>query len=81
MGGNGVSRTGYPNRLTEREHEILLLIAGGWNNARIAGKLSLSLRTIKFHTGNIYSKLGVTSRSEAIVWVWAHGEAQNPPEN
>ncbi len=67
-------------QFTEREHQILLLIARGWNNNQIAGKLNLSVRTIKFHTGNIYSKLGVKSRSEAIVWAWEHAEVQSSTE-
>lgn len=68
-------------QLTEREHEVLLLIARGSSNIQIANKLNLSLRTIKYHTGNIYSKLGVRSRSEAIVWAWEHAEVQKSPEN
>jgi DNA-binding NarL/FixJ family response regulator len=68
------------NQLTEREHQVLLLIALGWNNIRIADNLNLSVRTIKFHTGNVYSKLGVKSRSEAIVWAWEHAEVQHPTD-
>ncbi|HVP21479.1 MAG TPA: LuxR C-terminal-related transcriptional regulator [Anaerolineaceae bacterium] len=52
--------------LSEREEEVLALLAEGLSNQEIATKLYLSLRTIKFHTGNIYNKLGVKSRSEAV---------------
>jgi len=52
--------------LSERECEVLSLIAEGLSNRQIAGRLYLSVRTVKFHTGNIYSKLGVTRRTEAI---------------
>lgn len=62
-----MNKANYRNQLTDRELEVLLLIARGWNNRQIGAKLNLSLRTIKFHTGNIYTKLGGTSRSEAIV--------------
>jgi LuxR family transcriptional regulator, maltose regulon positive regulatory protein len=53
-------------RLSERECEVLHLLAEGLSNQQIAGRLYLSIRTVKFHTGNIYSKLGVTRRTEAI---------------
>lgn len=52
--------------LSKREEEVLALLAEGLSNQGIATKLYLSLRTIKFHTGNIYNKLGVKSRSEAV---------------
>lgn len=54
--------------LTEREEEVLKLVADGWTNNRIAAELSLSERTVRFHLTNIYDKLGVTSRAEAISW-------------
>ncbi len=52
--------------LSQREFEVLTMLAEGRSNQDIAAKLYLSLRTIKFHTSNIYSKLGVKSRSEAV---------------
>ena len=52
--------------LSQRELEVLHLIAAGLSNQEIAAHLYLSVRTIKFHTGNIYSKLGVKSRTEAV---------------
>ncbi len=52
--------------LSEREIEVLKLVAEGLSNQEIAARLYLSLRTIKFHTGNIYGKLGVKSRTEAV---------------
>lgn len=64
-------------KLTKRETEILSLLAKGWSNQQIANRLCLTTRTVKFHTGNIYSKLGLKSRSQAIVWVWHHGETQS----
>lgn len=53
--------------LTEREREILDLIAQGNNNNEIARKLSLSLKTIANHVSNIFSKLQVADRAQAIV--------------
>lgn len=58
--------------LTDREIEILQLLAEGWCNKQIADNLHITIRTVKFHTSNIYTKLGVSSRSEAIAWVWKH---------
>ena len=54
------------NPLTPRELEILRLIGQGYSNPEIAEELVVSLNTIKKHTSNIYSKLGVRSRTQAI---------------
>ena len=54
--------------LTDREEEVLKLVSEGWTNNRIATELALSERTVRFHLTNIYDKLGVTSRAEAISW-------------
>jgi len=53
--------------LTDRESEVLRLVALGMSNKEIADKLSLSQRTIKAHLTNTFNKLNVASRSEAIV--------------
>ncbi len=53
--------------LTTREREMLRLVAAGMSNKEIADKLCLSLRTVKAHLSNIFSKMGVASRSEALV--------------
>jgi LuxR family maltose regulon positive regulatory protein len=52
--------------LTERELEVLKLIAEGLTNLEIATSLFLSLHTVKVHTRNIYGKLGVHSRTQAV---------------
>jgi DNA-binding NarL/FixJ family response regulator len=62
--------------LTEREHEVLALMAQGKENAAIAEELVVTERTVKFHVGNIYSKLGVTSRAAAIVEALRRGWAK-----
>lgn len=54
-----------PN-LTEREHEVLLLVVEGLNNTQIAEKLVVSPSTIKSHVSSILAKLGVKSRTEAV---------------
>jgi DNA-binding NarL/FixJ family response regulator len=52
--------------LSERELEVLRLVAEGMSDAEIAQKLFLSIGTIKVHTRNIYDKLGVGSRTQAV---------------
>jgi len=53
-------------RLTARELEILHLVALGGSNREVAATLWLSDQTVKFHLANVYRKLGVTSRAEAV---------------
>jgi len=59
--------------LSEREIEILHLIADGQSNQKIGAKLFLSLNTVKAHTRNIYGKLGVNSRTQAAARARALG--------
>jgi NarL family two-component system response regulator LiaR len=54
------------NELTERERDVLKGMVEGLNNNEIAGKLVISLGTVKFHISNIFQKLGVDSRVEAV---------------
>jgi pimeloyl-ACP methyl ester carboxylesterase/DNA-binding CsgD family transcriptional regulator len=61
--------------LTERETEILALLAAGKSNAAIAQALTISTRTVERHIGNIYVKIGVHSRSEATAYAFRHGIA------
>jgi DNA-binding NarL/FixJ family response regulator len=54
--------------LTERESQIMRLIAQGWDNARIAEELCLSEQTIRNYVSRLYGKIGVQTRAEAVVW-------------
>ena len=58
--------------LTDREKEILVLMAEGLPNNEIANRLIVSQSTVKFHVSNILSKLGVTSRTEAVALALKH---------
>jgi DNA-binding NarL/FixJ family response regulator len=53
--------------LTDREREVLQLIAQGESNTAIAGRLTLSLKTVQNHVSNIFSKLQVADRAQAII--------------
>ena len=53
--------------LTDREVEVLRLAARGHGNKEIAAELDLSVRTIQAHLGNIFNKLKVGSRTEAVI--------------
>jgi DNA-binding NarL/FixJ family response regulator len=59
--------------LTDREHDVLRLMARGATNAEIAGELFVAEATVKTHVGSIFMKLGVRDRPAAIVFAYDHG--------
>jgi DNA-binding NarL/FixJ family response regulator len=59
--------------LTEREHDVLRLMARGATNAEIADTLSVAEATVKTHVGSIFMKLDVRDRAAAIVFAYDHG--------
>jgi DNA-binding NarL/FixJ family response regulator len=59
-------------QLTEREREVLVLIAKGLRNKEIADTLFISERTVKFHANALYQKLNVASRTEAVSFALQH---------
>jgi signal transduction histidine kinase/DNA-binding CsgD family transcriptional regulator len=65
-----------PAQLTSREVEVLQLLAEGMSNKEIAQALVITPRTVNFHLDNIYSKLGVSSRTEAAIYALRHGLAR-----
>jgi DNA-binding CsgD family transcriptional regulator len=66
------TRVTPPAGLTEREVEVLRLIAQGWTDAQIAKQLVISPRTVNHHTTSLYSKLGVSSRAAATRYAIEH---------
>ena len=63
----GISNSGLVEPLTAREIEVLQLLESGLLNRQIADQLVISVGTVKRHTANIYGKLGVETRTQAIV--------------
>lgn len=64
-------------RLTDREEEVLALLAEGLTNAGIAGRLVISVATVKFHVGSILAKLEVATRTEAVALAWQQNLVQD----
>ena len=67
-------------QLTAREVEILQLLAEGLDNTAIAESLTITKRTVQNHIHNIYSKLGVSSRTEAVLHALRQGWARLPSD-
>ncbi|WP_031086163.1 response regulator [Streptomyces sp. NRRL WC-3549] len=67
--------TGRGSTLTEREREVLGLIADGRSNREIARALVLSEKTVKTHVSNILMKLDLSDRTQAALWAVRHGAA------
>jgi DNA-binding NarL/FixJ family response regulator len=68
-----LSRSEHIADLTPRELEVLRLLAQGLDNAAIAQQLVVATRTVQNHVSNIYGKLGVASRAEAMLYAIRHG--------
>jgi DNA-binding NarL/FixJ family response regulator len=71
--GESVAASPLEGLLTEREREILELVAEGRPNAQIARTLWVTEQTVKFHLSNVYRKLGVANRTEASRLALRHG--------
>ena len=69
----GLDWPGRSEGLSDRESEILALITQGKNNAEVAGITFLSPNTIKSYVRTIYRKIGVSSRTQAVLWGVRHG--------
>jgi DNA-binding NarL/FixJ family response regulator len=70
-----------PIQLTSRELEVLQLLARGLSNKQIARAMAITPRTVNFHLDNIYSKLGVSSRTEAVIVAVRQGILELKGEN
>jgi DNA-binding NarL/FixJ family response regulator len=71
---NEFSSLDRPDPLTERETEILRLMAGGYSNKEIANSLGVAEGTVKNHVSNILSKMGVRDRTRAVLKAFELGQ-------
>ena len=62
--------------LTEREMEVLQLIAQGKSNQEVADELFIGIKTVKYHLTNLFGKLGVEDRTQAAIYAHRHGLAE-----
>lgn len=63
--------------VSEREQDVLKLMAQGYSNQQISEFLFISENTVRNHVANIYSKLGVNTWREAVAWAWQEGLMKN----
>lgn len=66
LDGAALERTLAQYRITQREYEVLQLIARGLSNQEIAAQIFVSLNTVKTHTSNLFSKLDAQRRTQAV---------------
>ncbi len=69
-------RSPRPGGLSRRESEVLTLVASGRTNRAIAAELVISEKTVARHVSNIFTKLGLSSRSQATAYAYRHGLAR-----
>ena len=77
--GNRTQAVNPYTELSEREQEVLRLIAEGMSNAEMAEKLVLSEKTVKSHVSNILNKLHLADRTQAAVFAWREGMVRKAP--
>ena len=65
---SGAASPAATAKLSEREEEVLRLVAAGLPNKQIARKLGIAERTVKAHLTNVFQRIGVTDRTQAALW-------------
>lgn len=78
VAGEPVRRRTWPAGLTEREVDVLRLVARGEPNAAIAAALRISEKTVRNHVEHIYTKIDVNNRTGASLFATRHGIADDP---
>jgi DNA-binding CsgD family transcriptional regulator len=71
-----LGREGADAPLSQRESQVIALLAAGRENAEMAAALGVSVHTIERHVANIFLKLGVRNRAEATAWAHRHGRVR-----
>ena len=79
LGGDGAAGEPAIDDLSPRELEVLACVAGGLTNDEIAGRLSLSVRTVERHLSNIYAKLGVAGKAGRAAAAARYSRRGEPP--
>ena len=69
-----------PGGLSEREAQVLRLVAAGRTNSEIARQLHISVKTVARHLSNIFTKIGVTSRAAATAYAFEQHLVGNQPD-
>src|SRR6476660_3800186 len=69
-------RPKHPEVLTPREQQVLAGLQDGFTNAEIAVRLGISPDGVKYHVSEILSKLGVSSRQDAVAWAHSSGHTR-----
>jgi NarL family two-component system response regulator LiaR len=73
--GQESASKGPVDKLTPREIEVLRLAAQGMSNQEIAGELTIAVGTVRYHMGNVLSKLGLDNRTQAVLYALRVGYA------
>jgi DNA-binding NarL/FixJ family response regulator len=71
--GGSPARTIWPEGLSDREVEVLRLVARGLSNREVADELVISRRTAEHHVQHIYAKIGASTRAAAALFAMEHG--------
>jgi DNA-binding CsgD family transcriptional regulator len=77
LGAAGRARPSQHETLTQREAEVLALLARGLTNREIAGRLIISAKTVEHHVSQILGKLSLRSRAEAAAYATQHSRSEN----
>jgi DNA-binding NarL/FixJ family response regulator len=76
--GNHAAAPARQVDLTDRERQVLALLAGGLANKQIARRLGISEKTVKGHLTNLFQRIGVSDRTQAALWAERTGALQTP---